>query len=607
MKVRNIAIIAHVDHGKTTLVDQLLKQAGTFRANEEAPDRVMDSNELEKERGITILAKTTAIQYRGYKINLLDTPGHADFGGEVERIMRLVDGVLLVVDAFEGTMPQTRFVLKKALEAKVKPIVVVNKVDRPHADPEKAADEALELFMELGAPEELLDFPIVYCSALKGTSSFSPKLEDQKPTMEPIFETIIDYVPEPKADPNGPFQFQAALLDYNDYVGRIGIGLVSRGQVRVGDQATAIRNDKSTINFRIQKIFGYEGLKKIELKSAVAGDICAIAGLEDISVGETICDPNNLSPLPPIRIDEPTLRMTFYVNDSPFAGQEGKFLTARHIDDRLYKETQRDVSLKVKRVENSDSWIVSGRGELHLGVLIENMRREGFELQVSKPEVIVKEINGTKCEPYEDLSLDLPLIYQGPVMEALGERGAELVDIENRENQVKMTYIIPSRGLMGFMTEYLTLTRGYGIISHAYREYRPIAGQSVGRRLVGVMVATDPGTSTHYAIQQLEPRGRLFIAPGEKVYEGMIVGENAYDTDLTCNVCRLKNLSNQRSVGKDPTVVLKRPIRLSLEAALDYINPDELVEITPLSFRMRKKILNTVERKKYEAHHPLTK
>lgn len=605
MKIRNIAIIAHVDHGKTTLVDQLLRQSGTFRENEEVEDRVMDSNAIERERGITILAKTIAINYKDYRINILDTPGHADFGGEVERIMRMVDGVLLVIDAFEGTMPQTRFVLKKALQAHVKPIVVVNKVDRPHADALKAVDEALELFIELGADDSLLDFPVVYASALKGTSSYSAKLEDQQHTMEPIFESIIKYIPEPKVDPNGPFQFQPALLDYNDYVGRIGIGRITRGKAKVGDSVTCMRNDGTTTNFRIQKLLGYRGLKRIEIEEADAGDICAIAGLADISVGETICDPNCLEALPPIKIDEPTLQMTFAANDSPFAGREGKFVTARQIQDRLYKETQRDVSLKVVKIENSDSWVVSGRGELHLSILIENMRREGFELQVSKPEVIIKVIDGKKCEPYEDLQIDLPEEYQGPVMEALGPRGAELLDMQTHENQVKLTYVIPSRGLLGFMTDFLTLTKGYGIINHTYREYRPTANAEVGRRGIGVMVATDNGQATHYAIQQLEPRGTLFIEPGAEVYQGMIVGENAYDMDLTCNVCRTKNLSNQRSVGKDPTVVLKRPRMMSLEVALDYINPDELVEVTPVCYRLRKKILDTVERKKYEAHHPL--
>ena len=602
MNVRNIAIIAHVDHGKTTLVDQLLKKSGTFRANEDVVERALDSNDIERERGITILAKTTAIYYKDYRINILDTPGHADFGGEVERIMKMVDGVLLVIDAFEGTMPQTRFVLKKALEAKVKPIVIVNKVDRPNADVEKVVDEVLELFIELGADESLLEFPVVYASGLKGTSSYSADISTQKDTMEPIFDSIIKYIPEPKVDIDGSFQFQPALLDYNDYLGRIGIGRITRGKVKVNDNVVCMRLDGSNVSFRIQKLFGFLGLKRIEIEEAQAGDIVAIAGLQDISVGETICDSNNLEALEPIHIDEPTLQMTFSSNNSPFAGKEGKFVTARKIEERLFKEMQKDVSLKVKRIENSESWIVSGRGELHLSILIENMRREGYELQVSKPEVIIKQIDGENCEPYEELQIDVPEEYLGNVMESLGPRGAELVNMINTENQVRINYLIPSRGLLGFMTDFMTLTKGYGIINHTYKEYRPTKGAQVGERKIGVMVATDQGMATHYAIEQLEPRGTLFIEPGVQVYEGMIVGENAYDMDLTCNVARVKNLSNMRSAGKDNTVVLKRPRKMSLEIALDYINTDELVEITPKGFRLRKKILNTTERKKYDSY-----
>ncbi|MFA6936262.1 MAG: translational GTPase TypA [Bacilli bacterium] len=602
MNIRNIAIIAHVDHGKTTLVDQLLRKSGTFRANEEVVERVLDSNDIERERGITILAKTTAIYYKDYRINILDTPGHADFGGEVERIMKMVDGVLLVIDAFEGTMPQTRFVLKKALEAKVKPIVIVNKVDRPNANVEKVVDEALELFIELGADESLLEFPVVYASGLKGTSSYSSDISTQEDTMDPIFDSIIKYIPEPKVDINGSFQFQPALLDYNDYLGRIGIGRITRGKVKVNDNVVCMRLDGTNVSFRIQKLYGFLGLKRIEIEEAQAGDIVAIAGLQDISVGETICDPNNLESLEPIHIDEPTLQMTFSSNNSPFAGKEGKFVTARKIEERLFKEMQKDVSLKVKRIENSESWIVSGRGELHLSILIENMRREGYEVQVSKPEVIIKQIDGENCEPYEELQIDVPEEYLGNVMESLGPRGAELVNMINTENQVRINYLIPSRGLLGFMTDFMTLTKGYGIINHTYKEYRPTKGAQVGERKVGVMVATDQGMATHYAIEQLEPRGTLFIEPGVQVYEGMIVGENAYDMDLTCNVARVKNLSNMRSAGKDNTVVLKRPRKMSLEIALDYINTDELVEITPKGFRLRKKILDTTERKKYDSY-----
>ena len=601
MNIRNVAIIAHVDHGKTTLVNQLLIQSGTFRQNEEVVDRVMDSNDIERERGITILAKTTAINYKDYRINILDTPGHADFGGEVERIMRMVDGVLLVVDAFEGTMPQTRFVLKKALEAHVKPIVIVNKVDRPNARVAEAVDEVLELFIELGADDDLLDFPVVYASGLKGTSSYSNDITTQEHTMDPIYETIIKNVPAPEVVENGPLQFQPALLDYNDYLGRIGIGRVTRGTIHENETVSCMRLDGTVKQFRVQKLFGFLGLKRIEVPEVHAGDICAIAGLQDIGVGETVCDPAHLEALTPLRIDEPTLQMTFLTNSSPFAGKEGKFLTARKIEERLFKELQRDVSLRVQRIENSESWVVSGRGELHLSILIENMRREGFELQVSKPEVIIKEIDGVQCEPYEDLQIDVPLDYQGPVMEALGPRGAEMVDMDTTENQVRLQYVIPSRGLLGFMTDFLTLTKGYGIINHTYKEYRPRKVAQVGERQLGVLVATDSGQATGYALEAIESRGTMFIEPGCQVYEGMIVGEHIYDNDLAVNAAKTKNLTNMRSAGKDHTVVLKRPRQMSLEACLDYINNDELVEITPISYRMRKKILNTAERKKYDS------
>ncbi len=601
MEIRNVAIIAHVDHGKTTLVDQLLRQSGTFRANEEVRTRVMDSNDIERERGITILAKSTAINYKDYRINIMDTPGHADFGGEVERIMNMVDGVLLVVDAYEGTMPQTRFVLKKALEAHVKPVVIINKVDRPHADPVKAVDEVLELFIELGAPDDLLEFPVVYASALKGTSSYSPNPDDQEVTMDPIFDTIVKYIPAPKVDADAPLQFQPALLDYNDYIGRIGIGRITKGKMVVNEVVSCMRLDGTVKQFRIQKLYGFMGLKRIEINEAYAGDIVAIGGLVDINVGETICNVDNLLPLPPIRIDEPTLEMTFATNTSPFAGQEGKFVTARKIEERLFKALQTDVSLRVKRIENSESWIVCGRGELHLSILIENMRREGFELQASKPKAILKEIDGVVCEPYEDLQIDVPEDYLGSVMEALGPRGGEVITMSTNQNQARVHYVIPSRGLLGFSTDFMTLTKGYGIMSHTYKEYRERKSAEVGERKVGVLVATDNGLATHYAIEQIESRGTLFIEPGRKVYEGMIVGECAYDTDIAVNVVKSKNLSNMRSAGKDHTVVLKRPRVFSLEVALDYINNDELVEITPVDFRLRKMILNTNERKKFDS------
>ena len=601
MNVRNVAIIAHVDHGKTTLVNQLLINSHTFRENEKVQDRAMDSNAIERERGITILAKTTAINYKDYRINILDTPGHADFGGEVERIMNMVDGCVLVVDAFEGTMPQTRFVLKKALEAHVKPIVVINKVDRPNADVNKVVDEVLDLFIELGAPDEFLEFKTIYCSALKGTSSYSPVLEDQEPGMDPIFDTIIEEIPEPRVTVEGPLQFQPALLDYNDFVGKIGIGLVKRGTIKEGENITLSRLDGSLKNFRIQKLYGFLGLNRIEVKEAHAGDIVAVAGIADLNVGETIGEFQNVEPLPLLRIDPPTLQMTFGVNSSPFAGQEGKLLTFSKIAERLEKEVQRDVSLKVSRIPNTESLIVSGRGELHLSILIENMRREGFELQVSKPEVIIKEIDGVKCEPFEDVTIDVPEDYLGSVIDSLASRGGELIHMQYNENQVRVEYVVPSRGLLGFVNNFLTMTKGYGIINHTFREYRPVLKMNVGERSIGVLVAVDTGQATPYAIQHVEERGTMFILPGTKVYEGMIVGENKYNSDLGVTVIKEKEKTNMRSASKDFTVVLKTPRKMSLEECLDYINSDELVEITPTSYRMRKKILNYSERKKYEA------
>ena len=601
MDIRNIAIIAHVDHGKTTLVDQLLKQSGTFRENEQVADRVMDSNDIEKERGITILAKNTAITYKDYKINIMDTPGHADFGGEVERIMKMVDGVLLVVDAYEGTMPQTRFVLRKALEAKVKPIVIINKVDRPHTRIKEVINEVYELFIDLGADDEQIDFPILFASGLKGTSSYSEELETQKETMDPIFETIIKYIPAPSMDCESGLQFQPTLLDYNDYVGRIGIGRVTRGKIRVNETVSCVRLDGSIKQFRVQKLFGYMGLKRIEIEEATAGDICAVAGLMDISVGETICNINNIDPLPLLRIDEPTLEMNFSTNDSPFAGLEGKNVTARKIEERLNKETQRDVSLKVQRIENKESWRVSGRGELHLSILIENMRRENFELQVSKPQVILKEIDGEICEPYEDLQIECPDDSIGGVIESLGVRGAIMENMISNNGQTRVNYVIPSRGLIGFSTDFMTLTKGYGIINHTFKEYRAKENVNIGERKSGVLVSIGAGKATSYGIGQLEDRGIMFIEPGVDVYEGMIVGEHNHDNDLAVNVAKAKNLTNMRSAAKDNTVVLKRPRSMSLEYCLDYINEDELVEITPTSYRMRKKILNTTERKKEDS------
>ena len=598
MNIRNIAIIAHVDHGKTTLVDKLLEMSGTFRENE-AVD-TMDSNDIERERGITILAKTTAINYKGYRINILDTPGHADFGGEVERIMNMVDGVILVVDAYEGTMPQTRFVLKKALEAGVTPMLVVNKIDKPSARPKEVVDEVIDLFIELGADIDQLDFPVVYASALAGTSSLHPEIETQKPTMEPILDTIVSYIQAPDVNVEGGLQFQPALLDYNDFVGRIGIGRIKRGKVRVNEMVSCVRLDGTIKQFRIQKMYGFLGLKRIEITEAQAGEIVAIAGLPDVSVGETVCTVGKEEALPHLRIDEPTLQMNFGVNTSPFCGKEGKLLTASKIGERLRKETERDVSLKVKTFD-SESFTVSGRGELHLSILIENMRREGFELQVSKPEIIVKEIDGVKCEPYEDVQIDVPEEYVGAVIEAMGNREATMESMNSHEQQTRILYTMPSRGLIGFTTEFMTLTKGYGMLNHSYKEYRPMASSFVGERKLGVLVSMENGKATAYSLGQLEDRGIMFIEPNAEVYEGMIVGEHSHDNDLAVNVVKGKNLTNTRSSSKDHTVVLKRPRLLSLEYCLDYINNDELVEVTPLNFRMRKKILNTELRKKFDS------
>ncbi|HPY79712.1 MAG: translational GTPase TypA [Erysipelotrichaceae bacterium] len=601
MEIRNVAIIAHVDHGKTTLVDQLLRTAGAFRSNEEVETRIMDSNDIERERGITILAKTTSINFNNTHINILDTPGHADFGGEVERIMNMVDGCLLLVDAFEGTMPQTRFVLKKALAAHVKPIVIINKIDRSHADIKGAVDQVLNLFIDLGAPDEFLDFPIVYTSALKGTSARSANPDDQKPGMDAVLKAIIDNIPAPKAEFDAPFQMQVSLLDYNDFVGRIGIGTIRKGSVHVDDIVTVARLNGTTKQFRVMKLFGYESVHRLEIESASAGQIVAIAGLPDINVGETVCSSSHIEPLPPIKLDEPTIQMTFGTNSSPFSGQEGKQVTARKIEERLFKETQKDVALRVKRIPKSESWIVSGRGELHLSILIENMRRESFELEVSKPRVIIKEVDGVKYEPYEDLTIDVPNEYVGDVMTSIGTRGGELLSMEQRESVTLLTYVISSRGLIGYSTMFMSLTKGYGILSHTYREYRPMTNIDLGQRPIGVLVATEAGQATPYAIQHIEERGTMFLEPGIIVYEGMIVGENRYPIDLAVNVTTKKALTNMRSSNKDNTVVLKTPRKMSLESCLDYINSDELVEITPSTYRMRKKILNTVERKKYDS------
>ena len=602
MEKRNVAIIAHVDHGKTKLVDGILKSSDMFRDNEDTSSLSMDSNAIERERGITILAKTTAIDYKGVRINILDTPGHADFGGEVERIMNMVDGVILVVDAYEGAMPQTRFVLKKAFEAKVKPIVVINKIDKEAARPKEVLDEILDLFIELGADDELLEFKTIYTSALNRTSSYDSEVNSQEEGLTKILDTILEEIPAPEGDANAPLQFQPALLDYNEFVGRIGIGRVQNGKIKTGEVVTCCRLDGSTKQFRIQKLFGYYGYNRIEIEEAEAGDIIAIAGLSDISVGETICNNDNILPLPKLHIDEPTLQMTFGANTSPMVGKDGKIVTARKIEERLMRETQRDVSLRVEPVSN-DSYMVSGRGELHLGILIENMRREGFELEVSKPQVIIKEIDGVKYEPYEELQIEVPEESVGNVIEQLGVRGGKMENMTNFENQVRLLYTIPSRGLIGFSTDFMTLTKGYGIMNHTFKEFKPYENIVIGERKLGVLVSMENGNATAYSIGNLEDRGIMFISPGDEVYEGMVVGECNRENDLAVNVVKGKQLTNTRAAGSDHTVVLKRPRPISLEYALDYINSDELIEVTPNNLRIRKKILNTEERKKFDARN----
>ena len=597
MKIRNIAIIAHVDHGKTTLVNQLLKESERYDMHQVLNDRVLDSNDIERERGITILAKNTAIIYKDYRINILDTPGHADFGGEVERIMHMVDGVLLLVDAYEGVMPQTRFVLKKALEAKLLPIVVVNKIDRQFADISRTVNEVYDLFIDLGADEHQLEFPVLYASGLQGLASYEPILQAHI-RMEPILDTIIKEIPEPNQDSDKPFLFQPALIDYNDYVGRMGIGKIYQGKISVNDTINCLRLDDSIIEFRVQKIFQSMGLEKVEVETAYAGDIVSIAGLPDVHVGETFTALGHHQPLPHLHIDEPTVQMTFLTNNSPFAGQEGKHVTASKIEDRLFKETQKDVSLKANRIGNTEQWIVSGRGELHLGILIENMRREGFEFQVSRPRVIVKEVDGIKHEPYEEVQIDCPQESMGTVIEMMGDRKADLISMNQLGDYARIQYVMPSRGLIGFMTQFLTATKGYGILSHIFLEYRPMVHETVGNRRSGSLVSLNNGMTTAYAIGRLEDRGIMFVDPREKVYEGMIIGEANKDSDMVVNVTQEKQLSNMRSAGKDSTVVLKKPKQMNLEACLAYINDDELIEITPKTIRLRKQILKANERKK---------
>ncbi|MCU09121.1 translational GTPase TypA [Listeria monocytogenes] len=597
--IRNVAIIAHVDHGKTTLVDQLLRQSGTFRDNETVAERAMDNNDLERERGITILAKNTAIKYEDTRVNIMDTPGHADFGGEVERIMKMVDGVLLVVDAYEGTMPQTRFVLKKALEQDLTPIVVVNKIDRDFARPEEVVDEVLELFIELGANDDQLEFPVVYASAINGTSSYDSNPAEQKETMKPLLDTIIEHIPAPVDNSDEPLQFQVSLLDYNDYVGRIGIGRVFRGTMHVGQTVALIKLDGTVKQFRVTKMFGFFGLKRDEIKEAKAGDLVALAGMEDIFVGETVTPFDHQEALPLLRIDEPTLQMTFVTNNSPFAGREGKHVTSRKIEERLLAELQTDVSLRVEPTASPDAWVVSGRGELHLSILIETMRREGYELQVSKPEVIIREIDGVKCEPVEDVQIDTPEEFMGSVIESISQRKGEMKNMINDGNgQVRLQFMVPARGLIGYTTDFLSMTRGYGIINHTFDSYQPIQKGRVGGRSRGVLVSMETGKSTTYGTMQVEDRGTIFVEPGTDIYEGMIVGENNREGDIAVNIVKAKQMTNIRSANKDQTNVIKKPRHLSLEESLEFLNEDEYCEVTPESIRLRKKILNKNEREK---------
>lgn len=598
MKVRNIAIIAHVDHGKTTMVDQLFRSANMFRDNQVTDERMMDNNAIEKERGITILAKATGLQYLDYHINILDTPGHADFGGEVERIMNMVDGCLLLIDALEGPMPQTRFVLKKALEANVKPIVVINKVDRSNINLTKVVNDVLALFIELNAPEAFLDFKVVYASGLQGTCSLSPELTSQQKGFGPVFDLIISEISSPRVNPEGPLQFQPSLIDYNDFVGRIGIGIVKSGTLKIQEGYTLVRLEKSLKPVKVLKMFTFVGLNRQEQTIAQAGDIVGIAGIPDINVGETLCQNDAILPLPKITISEPTLQMTFAPNSSPFVGKSGKFVTYRQIHQRLMKESQRDVALRVETIENADALLVSGRGELHLGILIENMRREGFELEVSKPKVILKEINGTLCEPYEELVMDIPHEYLGAIMDYLSPRQGQLLHMEQGDVTTRLTYDIPTAGLIGMNTDFMTLTKGFGILSHVYKDHRPRTNYASKGHHQGVLIASETGTATTYSIENLEDRGVMFITPGTDVYEGMIVGENKYSRDLVINVVKAKALTNMRMANKELKVVLKAPRQMSLETCLAYMNEDELVEITPAAFRLRKKYLKENERKR---------
>ncbi|MCD5361865.1 translational GTPase TypA [Chromobacterium aquaticum] len=595
-QIRNIAIIAHVDHGKTTLVDQLLRQSGTFRENQQVDERVMDSNDLEKERGITILAKNTAIEYEGVHINIVDTPGHADFGGEVERVLGMVDGVLLLVDAVEGPMPQTRFVTKKALALGLRPIVVINKVDRPGARPDWVVDQTFDLFDKLGATDEQLDFPIIYASGLNGFAKL--ELEEVSDNMRPLFDTVLKHVPTPPGSTDAPLQLQISALDYSTYTGRLGVGRVLNGRIKPGQQVVVMNHDDQVATGRINQVLGYQGLDRVPVEEAEAGDIIIISGLEDIGIGVTICDKEQPVGLPMLSVDEPTLTMDFMVNSSPLAGTEGKFVTSRQIRDRLTKELLTNVALRVEDTGDSDVFRVSGRGELHLTILLENMRREGFEMAVAKPRVVFKEIDGQKCEPYENLTIDLEDDHQGGVMEEIGRRRGELTNMESDGNgRTRLEYHIPARGLIGFQSDFMTMTRGTGLMSHVFDDYAPVKPDMPGRHN-GVLISQENGEAVAYALWKLEDRGRMFVAPGEKLYEGMIIGIHSRDNDLVVNPVKGKQLTNVRASGTDEAVRLTTPIKLTLESAVEFIDDDELVEITPKSIRIRKRYLNESDRRK---------
>ena len=596
-QIRNIAIIAHVDHGKTTLVDQLLRQSGTFRSNQQVEERVMDSNDLEKERGITILAKNTAIEYEGYHINIVDTPGHADFGGEVERVLGMVDCVVLLVDAQEGPMPQTRFVTKKALALGLKPIVVINKIDKPSARPSWVIDQTFELFDNLGATDEQLDFPIVYASGLSGFA----KLEetDESSDMRPLFETILKHTPAPSGSADETLQLQISQLDYDNYTGRLGIGRILNGRIKPGQVVAVMNHEEQVAQGRINQLLGFQGLERVPLEEAEAGDIVIISGIEDIGIGVTITDKDNPKGLPMLSVDEPTLTMDFMVNTSPLAGTEGKFVTSRQIRDRLQKELLTNVALRVEDTADADVFRVSGRGELHLTILLENMRREGFELAVGKPRVVFREIDGQKCEPYENLTVDVPDENQGAVMEELGRRRGELTNMESDGNgRTRLEYHIPARGLIGFQGEFMTLTRGTGLMSHVFDDYAPVKPDMPGRHN-GVLVSQEQGEAVAYALWNLEDRGRMFVSPNDKVYEGMIIGIHSRDNDLVVNPLKGKKLTNVRASGTDEAVRLTTPIKLTLEGAVEFIDDDELVEVTPQSIRLRKRYLSELERRRH--------